>query len=407
MNRRRLFPLALLTLSVAGGLLVTPALAQDRAMPIDLRIPGFVQAYQKISDTDGGFAGALDSLDAFGYATASLGDLDGDGTPDLAVGATLDDDGGPDRGAVWILLLHPDGTARTHQKLSGTAGGLIGAFDDGDRFGASIAPLGDLDGDGVPDLAVGAALDEGTRPDRGAVWVLFLDGEAPDLSLEATVTAGAPIPPSGGTFSFDIDVINHTDVFTVFDLWLVATNPTTGFERRLPLFSDRVLAPEQSGTYVRNQTVPGSAPAGTYLVTVYAGDYPGSVVASTAFEVEKAGATRTGPLAQDWSGTWREQASTTPTVASLTTRRGTMAMHAAPNPSAGRTALGYELPAAAHVRLVVYDVLGREVARLVDGAVEAGRHAAVLDGSALPAGTYLVRLTADGRAQTQRLTLLR
>ena len=35
----------------------------------------------------------------------SLGDLDGDGAGELAVGASWDDDGGPDRGAVWVLFL--------------------------------------------------------------------------------------------------------------------------------------------------------------------------------------------------------------------------------------------------------------------------------------------------------------
>jgi hypothetical protein len=56
---------------------------------------------------------------------------------------------------------------------------------------------------------------------------------------------------------------------------------------------------------------------------------------------------------------------------------------------------------------VVYDVLGREVARLVDAEREAGRHEATLDGSALPAGVYVVRLTAGPFVQAQRVTLVR
>ena len=45
-----------------------------------------------------------------GISAAAIGDLDGDGITDLAVGAGYDDDGGADRGAVWILFLNPDGT---------------------------------------------------------------------------------------------------------------------------------------------------------------------------------------------------------------------------------------------------------------------------------------------------------
>ena len=61
--------------------------------------PGWVLSHQKISDTEGGFKGILDDGDVFGVSVASLGDLDGDGVGDLAVGAAQDDDGGRRRGA--------------------------------------------------------------------------------------------------------------------------------------------------------------------------------------------------------------------------------------------------------------------------------------------------------------------
>ena len=43
---------------------------------------------------------------------------------DVAVGARKDDDGGSDRGAVWILFLNADGTVKSHQKISSTDGGF-------------------------------------------------------------------------------------------------------------------------------------------------------------------------------------------------------------------------------------------------------------------------------------------
>jgi hypothetical protein len=55
----------------------------------------------------------------------------------------------------------------------------------------------------------------------------------------------------------------------------------------------------------------------------------------------------------------------------------------------------------------VYDVLGREVARLVDGEQDAGHHTATLDGRRLAAGTYLARLVVGELAFTRRLTLAR
>ena len=86
----------------------------------------------------------------------------------------------------------------------------------------------------------------------------------------------------------------------------------------------------------------------------------------------------------------------------------TVALHApVPNPSTGRAVLVYETAAAGPVRVAVLDVLGREVAVLVDEPRPAGRHEAVLDGAGLPSGVYLVRLTAADHVATQRLTRLR
>ncbi len=83
---------------------LTAALLLTAAQPAAAQ-PGWVLSHQKISDTQGGFTGILDNTDWFGKSVASLGDLDGDGVGDLVVGARNDDDGGFDRGAVWVLFL--------------------------------------------------------------------------------------------------------------------------------------------------------------------------------------------------------------------------------------------------------------------------------------------------------------
>ncbi len=140
-----------------------------------LNTDGTVKAHQKISDTEGGFTGTLDDNDRFGALLESPYDFDGDGTMDIAVGAIFDDDGGADRGAVWVLFLNSDGTVKAHQKISDTEGGFTGTLDDGDGFGASLAVLNDFNGDGVNDLCVGAPGDDDGGTNRGAVWVLFLN----------------------------------------------------------------------------------------------------------------------------------------------------------------------------------------------------------------------------------------
>jgi hypothetical protein len=158
-----------------------------------LNADGSVKSEQKISDTDGGFGGVLDDDDNFGAALASLGDLDGDGLTDLAVGAPRDGDGGANRGAVWVLFLDSDGTVKSEQKISDTAGGFAGALDDNDLFGSSVGLVQDLDGDGVDDLAVGAIGDADGGPLQGAVWVLFMDSDG-------TVQAEQKISATAGNF---------------------------------------------------------------------------------------------------------------------------------------------------------------------------------------------------------------
>jgi hypothetical protein len=79
----------------------------------------------------------------------------------------------------------------------------------------------------------------------------------------------------------------------------------------------------------------------------------------------------------------------------------------APNPFGASTTIRFGLPASAPVRLVVYDALGREVARLVDAVMEPGRHEARFEAAGLPGGVYFVRLTAGGTTATHAVTLLR
>jgi hypothetical protein len=155
----------------ASDVTLYAAWAQD-LLPTD----GTVASYQKISDTEGGFAGALADGDLFGRSVTSLGDLDGDGVVDIAVGVMYDDDGGTDRGAAWILFLNSDGTVKGSQKISDTAGEFTGELDDEDYFGYSVASPGDLDNDGTTDLIVGAHDDDGGT-DSGALWVLFLEDD--------------------------------------------------------------------------------------------------------------------------------------------------------------------------------------------------------------------------------------
>jgi hypothetical protein len=151
---------------------------------------GRVKSQQKIADGSGGFKGDLNDDDHFGNAVAGIGDLDGDGVKDLAVGAEQSDDGGTDRGAVWVVFLDRDGKVKSQQKIADGAGGFKGDLNDGDRFGSAVANAGDLDGDGINDLAVGADQSDDGGPERGAVWLLFMDQDG-RVNSEQKIADGA------------------------------------------------------------------------------------------------------------------------------------------------------------------------------------------------------------------------
>ncbi len=74
-----------------------------------------------------------------------------------------------------------------------------------------------------------------------------------------------------------------------------------------------------------------------------------------------------------------------------------------PNPFAGAATITYELPEASHVRLRVYDILGREMAMLVDEWHSAGAHSVRLHASSWPSGVYLYRLEAGNQVATGSL----
>jgi len=78
-----------------------------------------------------------------------------------------------------------------------------------------------------------------------------------------------------------------------------------------------------------------------------------------------------------------------------------------PNPFNPSTEIKFTIPERAIVTLKVYDILGKEVAILVNGEQTAGSHSIVFDASHLSSGTYIYRLSAGDKIQVKKMVLLK
>ena len=143
----------------------------------------------------------LNSNDLFGYSIASIGDLNGDGTSDIIVGAPYDDAAGSDTGAIHVMFMNSNGTiSDTIEINNNTVNGPV--LNSNDLFGYSIANIGDLNGDGTSDIIVGAPYDDAAGSDTGAIHVMFMNSNG-TVSNTIEINDNTPNGPN----------LSNTDLF--------------------------------------------------------------------------------------------------------------------------------------------------------------------------------------------------
>ena len=119
--------------------------------------------------------------DEAGAAVAGVGDLNGDGYADLAVGSPENDNAGGSAGSAYVIF----GQAAPASMGLGSADAVLRGGDASDYAGSALAGAGDADGDGFADLLVGAYYDETAGAGAGTSYLLYGASGFADRSLTA------------------------------------------------------------------------------------------------------------------------------------------------------------------------------------------------------------------------------
>ena len=185
-----------------------------------------------LSAADGFKIIAASATSRLGYSVASAGDINGDGIDDIIVGATLAPVAATASGGAYVIYGKTEGLGTIDlAKLSASDGFSVGGrpYDNG---GASVSGIGDVNGDGIDDLVVGAPGSDLNGTNSGAAFVVYgQSGGLATLNLASlTAAQGFRIigPAAGITLGFAVSEAGDVNGDGVRDLIVGASSAEGG-----------------------------------------------------------------------------------------------------------------------------------------------------------------------------------
>ena len=306
--------------------------------------------------------------------TLDAADLDGDSDVDIIVGAYSDN---------MLIYYENDGMNFT-QRIIGDCSYPYCVF------------ASDMDSDGDTDVVAASYY-------GGVVWFESDLGGAHPLSFTITPQSTTiEIPPAGGSFQYDIQIINASTQETfVLDGWADITLPPW-YSRPLFFRENLSVPPQANFTRTLTQYIPASAMPGHYTYNGYVRDHTSwQVYGTDSFSFVKLQGTDEASHNMGWALIGWDDESTASTQTPLEYSLSSPY----PNPFNPVTNLTYSLPEASEVSIVVFNVEGKEIARLVDGWKNAGVHQVSFEAGSFSSGIYFAKMSAGTFNQTQKLLL--
>lgn len=233
-------------------------------------------------------------------------------------------------------------------------------------------------------------------------WKGILQVEIPVISVTLTPLALPPINP----MQFNIALVNNDSIAWTFDVWTMTTLPDGSPYGPLIGPLNLTFAPGFSADRDRQQNIPAHAPAGDYTYDAYVGEYPDDIWDEDHFEFTKLAVSDGEPIVPEWNN-WGESFGTPTGEVSGVNPGEFILLSAYPNPFNPSTNIMFNLKNPENIELAVFDITGREVAKLVEGWQQAGVHEINFDASRLPSGIYFARLRAGRFQGMQKLLLIK
>ena len=368
----------------------------------------------------------------FGFALTVLPDLSGDGLPEIAASATTQynaDNSFPSGGERYtgaVFVLDGGALARNEAPLYAEIYPEIRALDNPTiQYGYALATLGDTNGDGTPDLAIGTpatGIEIGSARVVSGAAIRSVAFATPVAIADQGIKDTGVYPFEGTGLTADVRIDNGFDrqfptvsyTARFYDTPPVqqrsdALDGQTPADYRWVLTRRDAHTERPSTTYrIRLADVPDNRVTDPGAVTVYRRSAVGGEFRALSTTYDAA----TGELVAE--------APSQPPVGEITLAGPGLAVDAAtgpereatnlaawPNPTAGTATVSLTLNAPGDARVAVFDALGRRVAVLHDGSLAAGEHAFPIGAGRLAPGLYVVRAVTAVGAASQTLSVTR